>query len=117
MDMFTSASSLSDKHRTKEKKPPTDVHAMSGLDACSNDALQVSGAPLRLTPLSRSVLQERDLLVTKLVAEISQLERWLDAQSRTEYARTQPGGVSLLPTIRTLIETRRKLLRSLEHSL
>lgn len=67
--------------------------------------------------LSRSVIQEREAMVAKLAGEISQLERWMDAQSRNERIRTHLGNVSLVPTIRALIETRRKLLRSLEDSL
>lgn len=65
----------------------------------------------------RTVLREQETLAAKLVAEISQLESWLDAQSRAENARGGNVNVSLIPTIRTLLETRRKLLRSIEHYL
>lgn len=65
-------------------------------------------------PHERSVLREQETLAAKLVAEISQLERWLDAQSRAENARGSSVNVSLIPTIRTLLETRRKLLNSIE---
>lgn len=62
----------------------------------------------------RSFLREQEALAAKLVAEISQLERWLDNQSRVENARGPSLNVSLVPTIRALLTTRRKLLHSLE---
>lgn len=71
----------------------------------------------RTTLHEKSALGDQETLAAKLVEEISQLERWLDTQSRTENARGASLNVSLVPTIRTLLETRRKLLRSIEYYL
>lgn len=68
-------------------------------------------------PHERAVLREQETLAAKLAAEISQLESWLDSQSRAENARGNTVNVSLIPTIRTLLETRRKLLNSIERFL
>lgn len=65
----------------------------------------------------KTLLREQETLAAKLVTEISQLESWLESQSRAENARGASVSVSLVPTIRALLETRRKLLRSIEHYL
>lgn len=62
----------------------------------------------------RSILRDQEMLAAKLVEEISHLERWLDSQCRIENARGDSVNVSLVPTIRALLETRRKLLQSIE---
>lgn len=68
----------------------------------------------RSTWHERSILRDQEMLAAKLVEEISHLERWLDSQSRAENARGDAVNVSLVPTIRALLETRRKLLHSIE---
>lgn len=68
----------------------------------------------RSTWQERSVLRDQEMLAAKLVEEISHLERWLDSQSRVENARGDSVNVSLVPTIRALLDTRRKLLQSIE---
>ena len=59
----------------------------------------------------------QDGMIEKLKLEIQQLEQWLASQRATGYKSSRPEGVSLIPTIETLISTRRRLLHSLEQHL
>ena len=59
----------------------------------------------------------QDGMIEKLKVEIHQLEQWLDSQQREGGDRSSGRGtVSLVPTIQTLISTRRRLLQSLEQT-
>jgi len=55
-------------------------------------------------------------MIEKLRLEITQLEHWLEAQHASGFKTSRSEGVSLIPTIETLIRTRRQLLSSLEAS-
>lgn len=55
------------------------------------------------------VLPEEATLVKKLTIEIGQLEAWLASQQNTAQ-----GSVSVIPTIKSLIHTRKKLLKNIQ---
>ena len=59
----------------------------------------------------------QDGMIEKLREEIRQLEVWLASQQQVGgFKGLRPEGVSLVPTIETLIDTRRRLLHSLEQA-
>ncbi len=53
--------------------------------------------------------KEKDALADKLALEIEQLEAWLANQQTT-----QQGSISVIPTIKSLIHTRKKLLKNIQ---
>ena len=54
---------------------------------------------------------EQTALASKLEVEIEQLENWLANQQKA-----QQGSVSVIPTIKSLIHTRKKLLKNIQTS-
>lgn len=54
---------------------------------------------------------EEEALANKLALEIEQLEAWLANQQNA-----QQGSVSVIPTIKSLIHTRKKLLKNIQAS-
>ena len=59
-------------------------------------------------------MQEEERMRRKLELEIARLEKWLALQHEgTTFKGLQGSSVSLVPTIKSLIETRKKLLASL----
>jgi len=59
----------------------------------------------------KTVLPEEETLANKLAVEIEQLEAWLANQQKTEQ-----GSISVIPTIKSLIHTRKKLLKNIQTS-
>lgn len=80
------------------------------------DYLQ-SLSPASATPpqgrriFEKTVLPEEETLANKLAVEIEQLEVWLANQQKTEQ-----GSISVIPTIKSLIHTRKKLLKNIQTS-
>lgn len=64
-------------------------------------------------PILDCPVSDDDLLCLKLKQEISHLQRWLEAQSENH---KHPTSQQLAPTIKALIETRQKLLYSIQHT-
>lgn len=59
--------------------------------------------------------RQDERMMEKLRLEIARLEKWLASQqAETTFKGTKGSSVSLVPTIESLIETRKKLLASLE---
>ncbi|MBV1921329.1 MAG: hypothetical protein KUG73_11650 [Pseudomonadales bacterium] len=63
---------------------------------------------LSVTSIQASVPPEEEALASKLTLEIEQLEVWLENQQNA-----QQGSVSVIPTIKSLIHTRKKLLKNI----
>lgn len=63
---------------------------------------------LSVTSHQASVPREEEALASKLTLEIEQLEVWLENQQNA-----QQGSVSVIPTIKSLIHTRKKLLKNI----
>lgn len=60
-------------------------------------------------------MQETERLRLKLQLEIARLEKWLASQpAGTTFRGIKGSSISLVPTIESLIETRKRLLASLE---
>ena len=66
---------------------------------------------LSVTSTQASVPPEEEALASKLTVEIEQLEVWLENQQNA-----QQGSISVIPTIKSLIHTRRKLLKRILES-
>ena len=64
-------------------------------------------------PILDCAVSEDDLLCLKLKQEINHLQRWLEAQSESH---KHPTSQQLAPTIKALIETRQKLLHSIQQT-
>lgn len=62
-----------------------------------------------------NLIREEERMKRKLELEIARLEKWLALQQMgTTFKGLKGSSVSLVPTIESLIETRKKLLASLE---
>ena len=62
-----------------------------------------------------NLLWEEERMKRKLAMEIRRLEKWLAWQPvRTTFKGSMGSSVSLVPTLESLIETRKRLLASLE---
>ncbi len=63
---------------------------------------------LSVASVLASVPPEEEALASKLTLEIEQLEVWLENQQNS-----QQGSISVIPTIKSLIHTRKKLLTNI----
>ena len=106
MDMKT----FNQAHKQEYKQEPILPGQSGAANTPLSQASSIKSEPplLSVTSTQASVPPEEEALASKLTFEIEQLEVWLENQQNA-----QQGSISVIPTIKSLIHTRRKLLKSI----
>jgi len=106
MDMKT----FNQTHKQGYKQDPLLPKHSGAANTQSNQASSAKNESplLSVTSVLVSVPPEEEALASKLTLEIEQLEVWLNNQQNA-----QQGSISVIPTIKSLIHTRKKLLKNI----